>query len=141
MAYGGRGMTYIHRTLIVPAEHAPLARSLAAHLAGPPGDGMWVVGLSEDGSEPATHYVSSGPVGAEFAPMLTDADALWGAVQAATETGTESPMSGPSGARSVTQDDCEALVADSIVVDLADEGPFDTFTRLGLQLVQEQEDV
>src|SRR5699024_4999207 len=65
MAHGGRGMTYIHRTMVVPAEHAPLARSLAAHLAGPPGDGMWVVGLSEDGSEPATHYVSSGPVGAE----------------------------------------------------------------------------
>lgn len=128
---------YIYRTMIVPAEHAPLARSLAAHLAGPPGDGMWVVGLSEDGSEPATHYVSSGPVGAEFGPMLTDADALWGAVQAATETGMESPMSGPSGVRAVTQADCEALVASSEVVDLADEGPFETFDRLGLMLVSE----
>ena len=125
-------MTYIHRTMIVPAEHAPLARSLAAHLAGPPGDGMWVVGLSEDGSEPATHYVSSGPVGAEFGPMLTDAEALWGAVQAATQTGMEVPQG-----TGLTLNDCEALVAGSVVVDLADEGPFETFDRLGLVMVSE----
>lgn len=123
---------YIHRTMIVPAEHAPLARSLAAHLAGPPGDGMWVAGLSEDGSEPATHYVSSGPVGAEFAPMLTDAAALHAAVTAATDTGMEVPQG-----TGLTLDDCEALVAGSIVVDLADEGPFETFDRLGLVMVSE----
>ena len=130
-------MTYIHRTLIVPAEHAPLARSLAAHLAGPPGDGMWITPLAPIVGGDISHYVSSGPVGAEFGPMLTDADALWGAVQAATETGMESPMSGPSGARSVTRDDCEALVSGSIIVDLADEGPFETFDRLGLVMASE----
>ncbi len=69
--------------------------------------------------------------------MLTDAGALWGAVQAATETGMESPMSGPSGVRAVTQDDCEALVAAAEVVRLEDEAPFDTFTRLGLTLISE----
>lgn len=125
-------MTYVHRTMIVPAEHAPLARSLAAHLAGPPGDGMWVVGLSADGQEPATHYVSSGPVGAEFAPMLTDAAALHTAVTAATDTGMEVPQG-----TGLTLADCEALVAGSVVVDLADEGPFETFDRLGMVLVSE----
>lgn len=129
-------MTYIYRTMILPAEHAPLARSLAAHLAGPPGDGMWVVGLSEDGTEPATHYVSSGPVGAEFGPLLTDSDALWGAVQAATAGGMESPMHNPVGApREATMTDCEALVSAAEVVDLDEEGPFDTFARLGLVIV------
>ena len=124
-------MPYIYRTLVLPAEHAPLARALAAHLAGPPGEGMWVVGLSVDGTEPATHYVSSGPVGAEFEPVLTDADALWGAVQGATAAGMASPANGPA----VTQADCEALVRDAEVVDLDAEPVFDTFARLGLQLV------
>lgn len=134
-------MTYIHRTLIVPAEHAPLARSLAAYLAGPPGEGMWLTGLSPDGTEPATHYVSSGPVGTEFEPLLTDADALWGAVQAATAGGMESPMHSPVGApREATTADCEALVAAAEVVRLEDESPFDTFARLGLGLVQEPEE-
>lgn len=129
-------MSYIRRTLILPADLAPLARSLAAHLAGPPGDGMWLTGLSPDGTEPATHYVSSGPVGAEFEPLLTDADALWGAVQAATEGGMEAPMHNPVGApREATQADCEALVAAAEVVRLEDEGPHDTFARLGLRLV------
>ena len=32
--------------------------------------------------------------------------------------------------------DCEDLVADSIIVDIADEGPHDTFVRLGLKLVE-----
>ena len=123
-------MTYIYRTMIVPAEHAPLARSLAAHLAGPPGDGMWVVGLSEDGSGEPSHYVSSGPVGAEFAPMLTDAAALHAAVTAATDTGMQVPQG-----TGLTLADCEALVTGSIIVDLADEGPFETFDRLGLVLV------
>ena len=122
---------YVNRTLILPAAHAPLARALAAHLAGPPGEGMWVVGLSATGEAPATHYVSSGPVGAEFDAMLTDADALWGAVQMATATGMAGPANGPA----VTQADCESLVRDAEVVDLDAEPVFDTLARLGLQLV------
>lgn len=133
---------YINVTMILPAEHAPLARALAAFLAGPPGDGLWVTGLSAEGSEPATHYVSSGPVGTEFEPMLTDAQAMYAAVQAAAEGGMESPLSNPEGdPRAVTQADCEALVAAAEVVYLEDEGPHDTFERLGLKLVQEQGDV
>ena len=121
---------YVNRTLILPAAHAPLARALAAHLAGPPGDGMWVVGLSEDGSEPATHYVSSGPVGAEFDAMLTDADALWGAVQMSAESGLKS-------VDAITRADCVALVESAEVVDLDDETVFDTLWRLELEIVTE----
>lgn len=122
---------YVNFTMVLPAAHAPLASALAAFLAGPPGEGMWVVGLSADGTEPATHYVSSGPVATEFAPLLTDADALWGAVQAATAAGMASPANGPA----VTQADCVALVRDAEVVDLDAEPVFDTLARLGLQLV------
>lgn len=126
---------YANVTMTLPAQHAPLARALAAFLAGPPGDGMWLTGLSADGSEPATHYVSSGPVAVEFVPMLTDADALWGAVQTATAAGMAAPANGPA----VTQADCAALVRDAEVVSLDDEGPFDTFARLGLALVSDSE--
>lgn len=125
-------MTYIYRTLIVPAEHAPLARSLAAHLAGPPGDGMWITPLAPIVGGDISHYVSSGPVGAEFGPMLTDAAALHAAVTAATDTGMQVPQG-----TGLTLADCEALVAGSIIVDLADEGPFETFDRLGLVMVSE----
>lgn len=129
---------YVHRTMILPAQHAPLARALAAFLAGPPGDGMWTTGLSADGTDPATHYVSSGPVAVEFEPVLTDAQAMYDAVQAATASGMESPMTNPD--RATTLADCEALVAAAEVVDLGEEGPFDTFARLGLALVSENPD-
>ena len=122
---------YVNRTLILPAAHAPLARALAAHLAGPPGEGMWVVGLSPTGEAPATHYVSSGPVGAEFDAMLTDADALWGAVQMSAESGLKS-------VDAITRADCVALVEAAEVVDLDAEPVFDTFARLGLRLSETQ---
>ena len=124
---------YVNFTMVLPVAHAPLARALAAHLAGPPGEGMWVTGLSPTGEAPATHYVSSGPVGAEFDAMLTDADALWGAVQMATATGMAGPANGPA----VTQADCAALVESAEVVDLDDEPVFETFDRLGLNIVSE----
>lgn len=40
----------------------------------------------------------------------------------------------PMGTTGVTLAGCEALVDAAEVVDLADEGPFDTFARLGLRL-------
>ncbi|HEY4529471.1 MAG TPA: hypothetical protein VIG97_03955 [Luteimonas sp.] len=123
---------YIRRTMIVMAPHAPLARALAAHLAGPPGSGMWITGLRPKGSgEPADRYVSSGPVAEEFAPLLTDAEALWGAVQMAQQTGMALPANAPA----ITHEQCVALVESAVVVDLDEEAPFDTFARLELELV------
>lgn len=122
-------MTYINRTMIVTAATAPLARFLAETLAGPPAEGMWQTGLSPDGTGDPTHYVSSGPVAAEFGPVLTDAQAIFDGLQAAQQGGLEVPAS-----VGVTLSDCEALVDSAVVVDLAEEGPFDTFARLGLRL-------
>ena len=127
---------YIQRNMIVPAEFAPLARALAAHLAGPPAEGMWQTGLSPTGEEPATHYVSSGAVATEFDSLLTDADALWGAVQQAQQTGMVLPANAPA----VTREQCVALVEAAEIVDLEEEQPFDTFARLGLELVRETEE-
>src|SRR5690554_4528736 len=107
---------YVNRTMIVPAHLAPIARAMAEAVAGPPGAGMWTTGLSADGSEP-THYVSSGPIAAEFAALLIDGHALHEAA------GGQVPL-----------DTCLELVATSEVVDLDSESPFDTFARLGLRM-------
>lgn len=52
----------IFRTLIVPADQAPLARLIAETLDPVNCQGMFTTGLSPTGDEPATHYISSGGI-------------------------------------------------------------------------------
>jgi len=59
----------VFRTLITSAEEAPLARLVCSTLGGLPYEGMFEVGLSPTGDEPATHYISSGGVGENFAKL------------------------------------------------------------------------
>lgn len=115
-------MSYIFRTIILPADQTPLAQALAASVSGPPGAGMWTTGLSSDGSAPATHYVSTGMIDEQFAQVLVDADALYAACQSA--------------GASITKAQCQALVTGA---DVSEDQPFDAFARMGLQLVTSQE--
>jgi hypothetical protein len=62
-------MSDVFRTLITTAEEAPLARLVCSTLGGVPYEGMFEVGLSPTGDEPATHYISSGGVGENFAKL------------------------------------------------------------------------
>ena len=105
-------------TLIVTAQLTPLARALAAGLS-PGGVGMFTTGLSADGNEPATHFISSGWINAEIGELLTDADALYAAC---VEAGAE-----------VTLAQCQALVTTS---DVSDEEAVAALERLGLQMVR-----
>ena len=108
-------------TMVVQAEHAPLARELAAALS-PAGVGMFTSGLvpagSATGTEP-THFISTGKIDAEFGPLLQDADAL---CAAGTQAGVGCGLV-----------DVQALVA---TADVTDEPPFDAMARLGLELQQ-----
>ena len=62
---------YTHRTIIVPAALQQLAQGLCAAAAeGDAGKGMFTTGLSETGTEPATHYISSGPIYESLADLL-----------------------------------------------------------------------
>jgi hypothetical protein len=106
------------RTMIVPAPLASLARALGAGLSSG-GAGMFTTGLSANGAEPATHYVSTGLIGERFAECIASADTLHAAC---TEAGA-----------SVTRAQCDALVAQS---DVSEDEPFAAFARLGLVLVQ-----
>jgi hypothetical protein len=60
----------VYRNMIVPADQAPLARLICSTLGGMPYEGMFEVGLSPAGDEPATHYISSGGVSEGFAALV-----------------------------------------------------------------------
>ena len=60
----------VYRTMIVPADQAPLARLICSTLGGMSYEGMFEVGLSTTGDEPATHFISSGGVGDGFAALI-----------------------------------------------------------------------
>lgn len=113
-------------TMIVTAEHAPLARELAAALS-PAGVGMFTSGLVPAGSLPGTEpaaYISTGKIDAAFGPLLQDAASLYGA---GTQAGVACSLA-----------DVQALVA---TADVTDEPPFDAMARLGLELQQPVEEM
>lgn len=123
-------------TLIVTASHVDLARNLAASF-GPGGAGMWTTPLSASGAEPATHYVSTGMLPAEFADMVPtqtweQIDGLW--------TMTGSTPGNPAAVYYVAQQqgvECTlSEVEDTLISsDVTAQPPFVTFGRLGLQII------
>lgn len=109
-------MSDVFRTMIVPADLAPLARALAAGLS-PGGVDMFLVPLSPTGAEPATHYVSTGYIGQQFAEAIASPETLHAAC---VEAGA-----------SVTLEQCAALIAQS---DVSEDDPFTAFERVGVRL-------
>ena len=126
-------MSWINRTMIVTSEHVDLARALAEGISGPAGAGMWTTGLSADGTEPATHYISAGLIEDTFAALLplttytTDKD------------GNESSDTAPGDAQFIS-DKAEAplavieLLLDAVTV--TDEPAAVTMARMGLVIVE-----
>lgn len=124
-------------TLIIAAQDAPLARDIAAAF-GPGGIGMFTTPLSASGLEPASHYISSGYIPAEFvslAPSTTwtqDEDGQWIATAHypgdaatvfayATQAGIE-----------CTLEDVEGVFSRS---DCSGQEPFVAMGRMGLMIV------
>lgn len=111
---------WVYRTMIVPAAVASQCRELAAAISPPgAGAGMWEVGLSPTGQSPATHYVSAGLIGTDFAELLDSPVALAEATSAPVEQ-------------------INALLS---VCDVSAEYVADALARLGLQLVQPDEPI
>ena len=127
-------MSWQHRCMIVPAEHADLARVLCETLAGPGGAGMFTTALSATGDDPATHYISSGLIEDNFAALLPlDAlvDDVWTRIYAGLpETivqlynATDNPP--------VTLAKVNAVFA---TADVSEQDPHQAMARLGLQIV------
>lgn len=127
-------MSWVHRCLIVPAEHADLARVLCETLAGPGGAGMFTTPLSPTGQEPATHFISSGLLDEQFAQLLplaefqTDAEPVIypGQPELIAQMAADQGMV-------VTSEQVQALLAAS---DVTEQEAFTALARLGLQIVQ-----
>jgi hypothetical protein len=129
----------IFRTLILTAEVTPLAQQIAATLS-PAGQNMWTTGLSATGETPATHYISTGYIGPEFAHMVPlqvweqDETGYWQLIR--TEPGDPEAVTAACNAAGleVTLEQVDAVYAGA---DVTDQEPFTAMARMGLQIVQE----
>ena len=135
-------MSWSFRTLIVTAADAPLARSIAVTLSPEGGKQMWIAGLSADGSEPATHFVSTGAISPEFAVLMPSQ--TWEQDENGTWTMTDSVPGDAAmlhglcvaAGMTVTLQDIEAVFTAS---DVTEQEPGVALTRLGLVAVQPAE--
>ena len=135
--------SWIHRTIIVPAAFQQLAQALCEAAAeGGAGKGMFTTGLSETGTEPATHYISSGAIFDDLAALLPLTT-----VEPSTDDGepdmvTERPgdvafVEGLAAQAGIT------LPAGTVAglfdaLDVSEQGPFEAGARLGLVMVQSE---
>lgn len=126
--------TWAFRTLIVPADYRDLAATIASTIGGTAGEDMFTTGLSASGQEPATHYVSTGYIGFEFAAILPldiyEADGthvrIPGNPQAVVDLCAAQGLT-------VTLVQVEELFTAS---DISEQEPFTAFARMGLQIAQ-----
>ena len=123
-------MSWVHRCMIVPVDHVDLARSLCATLAGDGGTGMFTTALSPTGTEPATHYISSGLIESEFANLLP-LGSTPGQPDVVHSLALQSGMS-------VSVDDITRLLA---AVDVSEQPPAEALERLGLAMASEPETI
>lgn len=125
----------IFRTLIVPADQAPLAREIATALSQG-GVGMWQTPLAATDDAPPTHYVSTGwiPEGWQYmvpTQYWEQQDGVW------IKTG-ETPgdpvavyYAAVAAGIAVTQADVDALFA---IADVTEQEPDVAYARLGLMI-------
>jgi hypothetical protein len=133
----------IFRTLIVPADQAPLARLIAATLDPVNCSDMFTTGLSPTGDEPATHYISSGGVGEGFAALVPFT--VWAQEGDPPEWVEVSHDPGKpaktfelciQAGLEVTLEAIEVMYASA---DVTAENPWAAMARMGLQLVRQPE--
>lgn len=129
------------KTLIVTAADAETSRAIAACF-GPGGVGMWTTPLSATGSEPATHYISSGFVPPEYAAMSvctfwqTDGNGGW--IEDSKYPGDAATVAAyaTQAGLSLTAAQVQGIFDRS---DVSEQDPFVAMDRLGLQIINESE--
>lgn len=136
-------MSWSFRTLVVTSADAPLARDIAVTLSPEGGKNMWIAGLSADGGEPATHYVSTGAISPEFAILMPSQ--TWALDEDGTWTMTDIVPGDPvalhglcvAAGMTVTLADIQAVFLTS---DVTEQEPGVALTRRGLVAVQSNEE-
>lgn len=126
------------RTIVIPASLQTKAQGLTKGLAGTAGDGMFITGLSATGNEPATHYISSGPISDDMAALLPCTSVAQDATGKDIVTTTPGqPAAVPALAAkagiTTTLAQINALYAS---IDVSDQEPFAAMARLGLQIAR-----
>ena len=128
---------YTHRNIIVPAAFQQLAQGLCEAAAeGDAGKGMFTTGLSETGTEPATHYISSGPIYeslADLLPLTTVAYEEDDAAETTRPGNVETVEAIALQAGFALPPGTIAALFDAI--DVTELGPWGAMARMGLQLV------
>ena len=130
---------WVHRTIIVPAAIAGVARAACAGLAGPGGSNMFTTPVSPTGEAPPTHFISSGLIEAPFADLLPLTSVTY------AENGTPSTSTRPGNVALTAQLAAEAglPITDAEVaallagVDVSEQQVEEVLSRLGLRIVAE----
>ncbi len=128
---------YTHRTIIVPAQFQQLAQGLCEAAAeGDAGKGMFTTPLSSDGAEPATYYISSGPIATEFGDLLplTSFDTEG---EPTTRPGNVPVVEGLAAQAGITLPP-GTIAALFYAIDVTELGPWAAMARMGVQIVQVQ---
>ena len=128
-------MIYLHRCLIVPDSIVTTVRSLADSF-GPAASGMWETPLSADGNLPASHWISSGLIGDDFAAIMPYShfvDDAW-----VTEPYSAAAFVALAEANGVTPPPVEQITTIMSMVDVSDQPPFEAMERLGLKLINQE---
>ena len=136
-------MADAYRNMIVLDAQAALARTITETLAPIGGRGMYTTGLSSDGTGPATLWISSGLIDADYAALLPllewvlDEDGVWqktvislGHPEIIVQMCAEAQLE-------VTLAEVEELLN---TADVTLETPQQSWSRLGVQLVQPEEE-
>ena len=135
-------MNEAYRNMIVPDAHVALARTITETLAPVGGKGMYTTGLSPDSTAPATHWISSGFIDADYAALMPllewtqDEEGTWqktilspGYPEMIVQMCAQAELE-------VTLEGVEALLD---AVDVTLETPQQAWARLGLGLVQTED--
>lgn len=128
--------------MICPADHITLARSICATLAPSGGFAMFGVGLSPTGTEPATHYVSTGHIDEAFANLMPlqeyaqDETGAWQETQDNWSDGEPSIVAAlcAEAGLDVTPTQVAQMFAAS---DVTEQEAFVAFARLNLALINQ----
>lgn len=128
-------MAWTFRTMIVADAVVDTCRSLAMLLAGE-GQKLWTTPLSPDGTEPATHWISTGLIGEQFGDLMPLSEWTLNLDDEWTETvisnGNPALLAELSGG-AVTE---EQVIAIFSMCDVTLDEPQQALNRLGLQMVQ-----
>lgn len=130
-------MADLYRTLVIAAQDATKVRAIASAF-GPGGEGMWKTPLSATGSEPVTHYISSGFIPEAFVSLSpfsswsVNLEGQWFETDHyAGDAETVYAYASQAGLP-VTLEEIQGIF---LRADVSDQEPFVHLSRMGLQII------